>query len=392
MKILIVNTLLGISAGGLRSGTLNLCSAIIKSGHEILLYSTDFDSENEFSDKLGHEFLFQGVPTIIFRAQLNLLGNIFSIDMLNALSKNIEKFDLVLIQSVYQITSTYAAFYCRRRGVPYILRPHGSFDPVLLNRRRGMLKKLYIALFEKRSFRHAIAIQYSSNEEVEMTVSVIKNLAPPLIVTEGICYQDFLQESINFDDSFYPELSGKKVILFLGRIHQKKGLELLIQAFSNLNSLNNQNRLVIVGVGEEGYSAKIRQLVKDLNIEHLTLFVGLVNEVDKMKFLHCASIFILPSYGENFGISAVEALASGLPTVLSNKVAISSKLADLQAALIVECNVNQITFALNQLLSDPQLSNKLSVLGPAVVAQFFSIEAMALTLSCALDKLFKREH
>ena len=385
MKILVVNTYIGVRSGGLRSGTINLCSALINSGHDVTLYSTDVDAKYEFSGNLRNKFVFFGVSTIIFKTDFCLFGNVFSRDMICDLKRNISNFDLVLIQSTYQLNSTLASFYCRLKKVPYILRPHGSLDPVLMSRRRTVIKKLYVTFFEKKSFCNALAIQYSSIEEMEMTRAVIPNAARSIIIPEGIDCQKYFSDKKYFGKDFYPLLSNQKVLIYLGRLHPKKGIELAIQAFASLLSCHINAKFVIIGVGDKSYTRKLLELVSSLKINNDVIFVGQVSEQEKLRFLHSADIYVLPSYGENFGISVVEALASGLPVIVSDKVAISSKLSSLQSAIVVECKHEQFVAAMKLLLLNPALCERLHTIGPSVAQEFFSIE----TMSRVIDKTLK---
>lgn len=385
MRILVVNTYIGFRSGGLRSGTINLCSALIHSGHDVTLYSTDIESGNEFSGVQNKNFLFCGIKTVIFKTNFSVFGNVFSRRMIFDLKSNIPNFDLVLIQSIYQINSTIAAFFCRFNKVPYILRPHGSFDPVLMSRRRTVIKNLYINFFEKKSFCNALAIQYSSVEEMEMTKAVISNAARPLIIPEGIDCQKYFSNKRYFGKDFYPLLSNHKVLLYLGRLHPKKGIELAIQAFASLLTSGINAKFVIIGVGDKSYTRKLFQLVSSLKINNDVIFVGQVSEQEKLRFLRSADIYVLPSYGENFGISVVEALASGLPVIVSDKVAISSKLSLLQSAIVVECKHEQLVSAMRLLLLNPALCERLHTIGPSVAKEFFSTE----TMSRVIDKNLK---
>jgi len=174
-----------------------------------------------------------------------------------------------------------------------------------------------------------------------------------------------------FNSDFYPEFFNQKVILYLGRLHPKKGIDLAIRAFAiSLPSIKGV-KFLIAGVGDQEYTQRLIQLVKFLKVEEYVIFVGEISEADKVKILPSADIFVLSSYGENFGISVVEALASGLPVIVSNKVAISSKLLALNAAIVTNCDEAEIAEAIKELLLNSRLWNRLHQNGPAIASQFF---------------------
>lgn len=378
MRILILAADISLSSGGSRTGTLNICRALLSKGHEVCLYTTRNSSSNEFGHQSNRIIDYEGVPTKFFKSEFRLMGNIVSFALCFDLVRNVKQFDLVLIQSLYQFTSTIAAFISRIQNIPYVIRPHGTLDPVLFFRRRTLLKKLYLALFEARNFRLAKAIQYSSESEMLMTSPLIPCSAAGIIITEGISTEDIppLGSLSDFHD-LYPQFSSKRILLFLGRLHQKKGIELAIEAFNLVLQEVEDVHFVIIGPGSSDYIKHLKQVVKAKGLEEHISFLGPVSETLKFSALMSADIFVLPSYGENFGIAVVEALACGLPVLISNKVAIASDLEKYGVAVVVECSADQISVALLQMLRDVNSKNIIRSLGPKIVSKYYSIQAMS---------------
>jgi glycosyltransferase involved in cell wall biosynthesis len=118
----------------------------------------------------------------------------------------------------------------------------------------------------------------------------------------------------------YPELQGKKIVLFLGRIHPKKGCDLLISAFAKLLAGNRDWQLVMVGPDQVGWQKELATKTATLNIASQVTWTGMLGGAAKWGALRAAEVFVLPSHQENFGIAVAEALAAGLPVLISNQV------------------------------------------------------------------------
>lgn len=388
LKILVLAANISTSSGGLKTGTLNLCKALIKKGHDVLLYTTTYSDTNEFFHYKGRLIYLEGVPVRFSNIQFNAMGNIFSVGLTKDLLKTIPSMDLVLIQSLYQITSTLAAIISKIYNIPYILRPHGTLDPVLFFRRRLLIKKIYINLFERWSFFWARAIQYSSKSEMLMTSRVIKNLAPGIIITEGISIEDFSRQSKKIDfRKRYPQFKDKRIILFLGRMHQKKGLEIALQAFSIASKKIEDIQMAIIGPGESNYVNQLISLTSRLRLDDRVFFLGAVDNELKKAALMDSDIFLLPSHGENFGIAVIEAIACGCPVILSNKVAVAEDLKNYGVALVADCDAVQMASAICTLCSDVELSNRMRSEGPICANKFYSLEAMATQMDVAYKSL-----
>lgn len=371
MKVLVISTDISTESGGLKTGTINLCKAMLENGYEVCIFTTS----SEESLKIQ---IIEGVRVVTFKRDFSFLGNNFSLGLLIAIHKELINFDLVVIQSMYQIASNYTAFIARKRNIPYVLRPHGTLDPVLFHRRRTLLKKIYIRLFDRRDYQAAAAIQYSSLVEQEMTIKNMRGISKGVIIGEGIDINHFkeMKSDILIRD-LYPFLRGKIALLFVGRIHQKKGIELALEAMRVLRKNQDNLHLLIVGTGDSNYVNEIQGLIKRHQISDCVTMLGMVDESLKIELLRGSDIFLCPSYGENFGISVVEAAAIGLPIITTNMVAIAKVLDISGAAIVTNCNVVEISNAIERLAGDQKLREKMKIAGINIVEQEFSLSSMA---------------
>jgi glycosyltransferase involved in cell wall biosynthesis len=132
----------------------------------------------------------------------------------------------------------------------------------------------------------------------------------------------------------YPELESKRLFLFLSRIHEKKGCDLLIQAFAKVAKSNPDLHLVMAGPYQTGLQADLRKIADDYGIENRITWTGMIKNEVKWGAMKAAEVFILPSHQENFGIAVAEALAVGTPVLISNKVNIWREIKEMNAGLV----------------------------------------------------------
>ena len=372
MRILHVIPSLAMRHGGPSQGVPEMCRELARIGHQVTLYTTDLDGpgtrlEVEPDRAIRGD---DGVERWYFSTQRSGLYGV-SRSLTKALHDNVRNFDVVHIHSMYRFTSTVAAHYCRRYQVPYILQPHGSLDPCVYYRHR-LRKNVYEALFEKRNLAHAAAVHFATDEEMSLVRSFGLQfhgvVVPYAIESKLLVDRDRLIEQFARD---WPATRGKKVILFFGRLTAKKALDLLAKAFGTLARSRSDVHLLLAGPDTEGEGKKLRKwLTEEGVLEHAT-FAGLLEGERKVAALAASDIFVLCSYGENFGIAIVEAAAAGLPVVISNKVNIWREFNDANAGLVVNCDADELTQALATPLDSAELRHSLGEAGKRLVAENF---------------------
>jgi len=288
-----------------------------------------------------------------------------------ALARAVPKYDVIHIHGLYLFTTLASAFFGRKYRVPYVITLHGFLDPFL--RRKSRIKKaIYTFLFEKRNLDNAAAIHCTSQDELEL-VKPLGIKAPLVVVPWGLDLKEYaILPCADLFRSRYPYLGNKQIILFLGRINFKKGLDLLAQAFGEIARRRKDVHLVLAGPDNEGYGKRVRQwLAQEGVIEHVT-FTGMLQGEDKLAALAASDVFVLPSYAENFAIAVVEAMACGLPVVISNKVNIWREIADAQAGIVINCETHELIEALHKVLDDPVSRKRWGENGKRLVEQKFT--------------------
>jgi glycosyltransferase involved in cell wall biosynthesis len=352
MRILQVIATLSPRYGGPSVAGPELSRELVRQGHQVSLYTSDVDGSGHMKVPLERPIQDQGVE----------LGKyMFSPRLWRALRDNVAEFDVVHVWSVYGFSTTAAAYWCRKRKVPHLVFPHGSLDPYLRRRNRPR-KWVYTKLFAERDYRQANAVMFNTEEEMRLA-SDWSGLQPPrnsqraqrhVIVPIGIAPEWFAPAVVGAGERFRRKyaLLNKRLIVYFGRINFKKGLDILARAFAEIARDRNDLHLVLAGPDNEGYGQKVRHWLAEKGALDKATFTGLLEGEDRFSVLREAEIFALTSYTENFGQSAVEAMASGVPVVISDQVNIWPEVAKAGAGLVVPCDVSATTRALLSLIED----------------------------------------
>jgi len=384
MKILHVIGNIAENQGGPSKGVIAMCRVLSQKGHDVTLFTTNMNSKGTFFPVLKQDDILD-VPankrTICDGFEIWYFSidwpsrYMFSRNIARALIRNVRKFDIVHIHSLYVFTTLMATHCCRKFNIPYLIRPHGTLDP-FLRRKSRYRKVVYNLLFEKRNLDYAAAIHYTSKEEMELARPLRIN-APGVVVPLGIDLSEFAKlPPYGIFRSKYQLGVNKKIILFLGRINFKKGLDILVKAVGQIARYRQDVILVIVGPDNEGYSEKVKQWLKNEGVLGRTVFTGILKGRDKLSAFRDSDLFVLPSYSENFGIAVVEAMACGLPVVISNKVNTWREIAGAGAGLVVDCDKDQLVEAILELLRHRRSRDEMGLKGKVLVEKKFTSERM----------------
>lgn len=216
-----------------------------------------------------------------------------------------ENFDVVQIQSVWDPSYHKLVKIAQKHNIPYLITPRGMLEPWSLSQKKWK-KKLAMLLYQKSDLRKASCIFTTADMEAkhvhELGIKVPCSVIPNGIETEGYACRTSMD-------------GVKKQILFLSRVHVKKGIELLIEAYANLYPDFRDWSVVIVGNGEADYIDRLKQKVQSLRLEECIKILPPVFGEAKTKLYQESSIFCLPSYSENFGMVIAEAMSCGVPVI-----------------------------------------------------------------------------
>ena len=354
MRVLHVIPSVSERSGGPGLAIVPMCHALQAQGIEILLITTDAVSRT-----VDHG----GVPAIFFEAQLGESFK-YSRPLATWLNANVQNFDAAHIHAVFNHACLAAARACRKMRVPYVIRPLGTLDPWSM-KQKPVRKRVFWSLAGKAMLNGAAAVHYTSPAEKAATEGAL-----------GVNHGRVIPLGIEQP----PATNGAardRYVLVLSRLHPKKGLDVLIDAFAELTRQSQFQdwRLIIAGEGPAEDVLKQRAAAVAGRIE----FPGWLDGERKEAMLRGASLLALPSYQENFGLCVMEALARSVPVLVSPHVNLAVEIAAANAGWIAQVEKDALAAALVSALSD---DDELSRRGRAgkVLSQKYSWERVASSL------------
>lgn len=288
--------------------------------------------------------------------------------MRTALITQVRSFDLLHLHSVYLWPTWAAARTAERTEVPYIVAPRGMLVKELIHKKSRWIKSAWIRFIERHTLENATGIHVTTELEAEELKRFGFNLPSVFIVPNGVDYEASIYLEVE-PSLLVKGIAGKiPFLLFLGRINWKKGLDRLIPALTYVPDIP----LIIAGNDEENYQPVLEKLAETHRVRDRILFVGSVQDSDKVALLKNAAALILPSYSENFGNVILEAMAAGCPVVVTPEVGLANIVKQTGAGLVIEGKPSVLGESLKNLLSDPERLRYLGEQGQKAVAVNFT--------------------
>lgn len=293
------------------------------------------------------------------------------------LAEAVTGYDLLHVHAVFSFASTCAMRLARQRRVPYLNRPLGQLCVWSL-RQRALKKRLYLALAERANLRGAAALHFTSVQE--QTEAATLGLG-----TRGFVAPHGIELAARVPDAQarLRERLGvpmaSKIVLFLSRLHPKKGLEVLIPALARV--ADPQLIFVLAGNAESpAFDARVDRWLAESGLAVRTRRVGFASGEWKQTLLQGADVFALTSHSENFGIAVVEAMAAGLPVVVTPGVALAEEVARCGAGLVSEMAVESVAHSICRMLGDESARREQGCAGRQMVAERYSWSTIAMRL------------
>ncbi len=347
---------LGDVYGGTTKIVLELAESLGKLGANVDVVATNANGSTTLSSPLN-QWIKEKYYRVQYFSYFDFIDYKFTWSMSKWLFGNVSKYNLVHTHAIFSYPVLAAYWMCQIHKIPYIATPHGMLEPWALAY-KSWKKTIYFNFLEKPSLQKTSAIQMTAASEV----SQIKNLklkANPVFVPNGIHRENF--DSLPDKEIFYhqfPETKNKKLIIFLGRIDPKKGLDLLANAFAQAYQKFPDSHLIVAGPDNTGFLPTAESYFMKAGCRNAVTFTGMLTGSIKYAALAAANIYVAPSYSEGFSMSVLEGMAAGLPCVITTGCNFPEA-GEAEVASVVDINADKIGNALMKLLQEPIQAKKM---------------------------------
>lgn len=343
MKILHVFNVFYPLAGGTVDLMSKLTRTLAQRGHEVAIYTSDFRLDQVYIDSLD------GIKVCPFHSWLNLLGSHLTPSMVAETKRSLKDFDIIHLHGHRCLQNIPIHHYAQKYGIPYVVDAHGS-TPRLGKR---LLKRLFDIAFGYRILRDATycigETQMGVNEYKEFGVDQDKIILipPPFFIEEF----SQLPAAGGFRSRY--GIGEKRLVMFVGRINQIKGLDFLVESFAELAKLRSDVILAIVG-NDDGYKPTLDALIGRLGLSSKVLFTGFLSGEEKLSALVDADVFIQVSRYEQGAWAPIEAVLCGTPIIVTGHTGTGEDVKRLDAGYLVEFgNTEELAGLIMKILEDP---------------------------------------
>ena len=390
MRVLHVIPSLSPTSGGPSFALPAMARALLPHEIRLIAATTDDDGPGRHLSRVTHgvETPQDGWSALYFPKQTEFYK--VSLPLRGWLRAHVTEFDVVHIHAVFSFASLVAGHAAAAQGVPYIVRPLGVLNRWGMENRRKLVKALSFRLFDLPMLKKAAAMHYTSRMEMEDAARFgLTNLQRVIPIGIDLAPFDSLPPRSVFSAHF-PETAATRNLLFLSRIDEKKGLDLLIAAFAKISPTQPNTRLIICGDGDPALIGKLKTMATAGGVADRITWAGQVTGELRLAAFSAAELFVLPSHSENFGIALLEAMAAGLPCLSTDQVALAVEAAVVGAVCAVACEGSALSEALRSLLSDAGERARLAKAAKETATIRYSLKAMGAGLKDLYESVLRR--
>ncbi|VEP12251.1 Glycosyltransferase [Hyella patelloides LEGE 07179] len=388
MKILCVTPYLGKSYGGTSKVVTEIAQELGSFNCNIDLITTNANDKNILDVSLN-----TWIDNINYRVQYFSCWHrsdfIFSLSLIKWLYKNVTNYDLVHTNTIFSPLISVVHGICKLQNIPYIATLHGMLEPWALSYKAGK-KRYYYQFLEKPLLKQANAIHTLASSEAERVQNL--GLSKTIIIPNGIHRQDY--QILPNSDIFYqqfPHTRHKTLILFLGRIDPKKGLDLLAPAFAQAYQKFPNAHLIVAGPDSINFMPTATQYFQDVGCQDAVTFTGMLKGDLKLAALAAADIYVAPSYSEGFSMSVLEGMASSLPCIITTGCNFPEA-AEAKVAHVVDIDAESITEALITCLQQPQEAKAMGMKARQFIFDNYTWDIAAKKLVRVYQQILARQN
>lgn len=368
MKSLNVIPYWGAEYGGPFVNVSNICANLILKGHESSIITTSKATE-QYISAFPWQIAGQNINLPIYVCKRLEDSFCFSGEFIKKFIEVVYNSDCVLIHGLWRFPTTFAATFCRTHRIPYCIFTHAMMTPWSLSQRK-LYKEIYFRLFEKNNLNKANCIfAYRDDERIALERKKVR--AKVFYFTSALNREEVLASHKKRQEAKNLTLSNFTTILYLSRIHPKKGLLLLVKAIKDIIKIRSDIRLIVAGPVEDAlYFKKIKDFIKNNKLENQINFKGTVIGEEKIKIFSESDIFVLPSVDEGSPLVILEAMSFGLPVIVTSGFKMPE--IDNKMGYIVEQNPEAIAKAILKLIEYKDLARNMGTAGYEYVLNNFT--------------------
>jgi len=360
-----------IELGGPIRSVASLASGLALAGHSVNVLTTNIRGLGLPPTPTGTRVV-QGIP-VHYCAAVGASSFLFSPRMASKFLELARGVDLVHLHSLWMYPLLLAARLCQAKGIPYVITPRGTLDPYSLSQKR-LKKVLYYRLLERANLRRAALLHYTADDERDLVPAELHG-RPSVVIPNAIDAPHLLEVPPKRLDP-----TDLKLIM-VGRIHSKKGFDRAIPALRAARDAGLGASLTIVGPDEGGYRSKVEAMCLSAGVSEHVRFAGLLDSDALAREYERADVLLMPSYQENFGMSAAEAMLAGRPVIVSNAVNIASEITTRQAGLAVPLEASAIAAAIQTIANAPDEALAMGQRGREYATKTYSVAAVGLRMA-----------
>jgi glycosyltransferase involved in cell wall biosynthesis len=324
-------------------------------GHEVTVYTTNVLSEKKlFKPKYGFHNI-DGVNVHYFRNMLyephSRVPLFFSKDLIRAVKKNLANYDIIHIHEYRFYISLVVQYYAKKYGIPFVLQAHGSLPRV--TSKQG-LKWIFDTFFGHKLLRDASKVIALNGVEAKQYKSMGVSKEKIEVIPNGVDFSEYADfPSHGFFKNKFGIGYDKKIVLYVGRIHKSKGLDLLAYSFKIVSAEVDNARFVIIGP-DDGYATEFNDLISDLGLEKRVIFTGFLDKNDKLAAFIDSEIFVTPKFS-GFPVTFLESCLADCPIVTASN---ELKWIHNNVGYVTEYSPGALAKAIVTLLQDEQINRK----------------------------------
>ena len=364
---------LRLEHGGVVKAVLDMCAMLAERGHAVTLLTCDGADVPDAWRTAG-----ENTPQVVELQPSRRFPTLISREGLRQARPILRQAGVVHLHTPWAISNLQLARRLRAGGMPYVVTIHGMMDDWCM-RQKGLKKRMFLALTGRRFLERAAQIHFTAQAEQDQTLRWIPGARSRATVAPCVIdlreYEDLPGPEPAY--AAFPAIDPHQPkVLYLSRLHPKKGIEILIAAAAILRDRGLAFQVLIAGPGEPAYQASLQRLVDDHRLGNRVQFLGMVRGTEKLSLYQAADVFVLPTYQENFGLVLVEALACATPVVTTRGTDIWHEL-EQAGAKIVSNEGAALAQAISDILTDPAGAPELGRQGRQYIQRWLSKDQIA---------------